>query len=311
MRVIEKEFSKYFSPFLYPTTELNTERTNIYHYTKVNSVMSILENKTLWLTKADFMNDSQEYIYAIEKIRDICFDNFDFNGKSMKKIFEHILRPNQFEYGAFIISFSKDYDSLPLWSYHSNMEGYNICFFSNDLYTSTQRSVELLLNQYLGQSNVRIGEDFNILIGDVIYEENMQDKVIMDVINRMNDVMDDYKSGSISKHYTDRILTVLTKRLQKYTVLFKQSSFNSERESRMIVTIEDKNILKRIIKHRISNGALIPYIEVNYTSIPIDSLTIGPRNGLDVAEKGLYSFLYHQGYNSEIKVNRSEIPLRF
>ncbi|SFL61315.1 DUF2971 domain-containing protein [Halanaerobium salsuginis] len=310
MSKLEKKYNKYFSG-LYQINKLNNKKEKIYHYTNINAINSILENKKLWLTKADYMNDKQEYIYAIEKIKKLCYENFRFNGKCMNKIFDYIVKPNQFEYGSFIISFSKDYDSLPLWSYYSNMEGYNIGFISTDLFSLTKKSVEVLFNQNIGRSDAKIGKDFNIIIDDVIYDEDMQNEIIMEIINRMGNVYNDYKNNNISEYYTNKLLINLAKTLQKFTIFFKQETFKSEKESRMIVTFEDQSIIKKVIEHRISNGALIPYIEIDFNVIPINSLTIGPRNSIDIAEKGLSSFLYHQGYKDEIEVKKSKIPLRY
>ena len=78
----------------------------------------------------------------------------------------------------------------------------------------------------------------------------------------------------------------------------------------------NKNIKKQIVKHRISNRVFIPYIELGLNSnrkegnLPIEKITIGPKNNLDIAEMGLRSFLESEGYY-KIIIKKSKIPLRY
>lgn len=71
----------------------------------------------------------------------------------------------------------------------------------------------------------------------------------------------------------------------------------------------------------------IPYIEVVFEEsndikgLPIDSITIGPKNSLDIAAKGLGQFLKSQGYkvslnpeckdNNKLLIKKSDVPLRY
>ena len=289
----------------------------LFHYTNIFALKAILENKKIWLTKADYMNDSQEVVYATDKISRICMNKFDYKGKCYNQVIDSILVPNQFNKRAFILSFSRDNDSLSLWSNYSNMEGYNIGFGSIGLYNAIQKSIENMLESIsIDKRKVVYGKDYNIIIDDIIYDKQLQEDIVMEINNKMELVMSFYRKTDINAYQTNKLLKSLAKRLQGYIGLFKQETFNVEKETRMIITIEDNGILDKMIKHRISNGALVPYIEVDFNtiddSIPFQGISIGPRNNSDLAKKGMSSFLNLNGFNiSDEAINKSSIPLRF
>lgn len=55
--------------------------------------------------------------------------------------------------------------------------------------------------------------------------------------------------------------------------------------------------------------------------MPIDEITVGPKNNLDIARNGIKLFLHSQGYNTafddsdkkrgKIYIKKSEVPLRY
>lgn len=289
----------------------------LYHYTNILALKDILQNRKIWLTKADYMNDSQEVVYATEKISRIFMETFDYRSKCYNQVMNKIIIPNRFNKRAFIVSLSRDHDSLPLWSNYAHMEGYNLAFRSDRLYHATQESVENMIKSKSSETcKVVCGKDYNIIIDDIIYNKEIQDDIVMEIINKMELVMSFYRKSDISAHQTNKLLESLAKRLQIYIVLFKQQSFKAEKESRMIITIEDTNVLDNMIRHRISNGAFVPYIEIDLKlkidSSPFKGITIGPRNNSDLAAKGMKSFLLKNDYIvNDNDIIKSCIPLRY
>lgn len=67
-------------------------------------------------------------------------------------------------------------------------------------------------------------------------------------------------------------------------------------------------------KCRISNGVFIPYVElplIHKNGISaIKSITISPKNNLDIAEKGLKYFLEINRLK-DAEIRKSEIPYRY
>ena len=43
----------------------------IYHYTSIESLKSIISNKSFWISNCHFLNDSQEMLYTIKLVKEI------------------------------------------------------------------------------------------------------------------------------------------------------------------------------------------------------------------------------------------------
>ena len=51
------------------TTSIKYEVEQLYHYTSLNTLHAILQNKTIRLTDYRFLNDMQELFFATEKLK--------------------------------------------------------------------------------------------------------------------------------------------------------------------------------------------------------------------------------------------------
>ncbi|BBH24141.1 hypothetical protein Back11_54860 [Paenibacillus baekrokdamisoli] len=99
---------------------------------------------------------------------------------------------------------------------------------------------------------------------------------------------------------------------------FKDPCFSHEEEYRVVFFQHDidHNEAKynQKVLFREKSGIITPYIEVrpltSSKKLPIQSITIGPKNNVDNAQVGLEFLLIKQGYDS-ISVERSRIPLRY
>lgn len=68
------------------------------------------------------------------------------------------------------------------------------------------------------------------------------------------------------------------------------------------------------LNFRISNGMLIPYVEVSFKENQdvVKGITISPTLKSNLVEKGLKDFVIAQKYkNLEQNITRSKIPLRY
>ena len=85
---------------------------SIYHYTNLTGLKGILSNKTIWLTHYSYLNDPFEF-----KCQHLS---------SKKDLTLQLLELLPLSFMPFIISFSLDSDSYPLWSNYTNHYGFNI-----------------------------------------------------------------------------------------------------------------------------------------------------------------------------------------
>lgn len=107
-----------------------------------------------------------------------------------------------------------------------------------------------------------------------------------------------------------------------YSCAFKDYHFAYENERRIIVTVKDSDELyidgqrRDDIKFRLSHGLSIPYFEL---LIPdkkaLKAVSISPRIGLnssdEIAEESMRAYLRHLGYEHNINIRCSQIPLRY
>jgi|GEM_PF-6150883 hypothetical protein len=72
----------YDKVFALDAKHLGAAPSIVYHYTNTASFMSIIQNKTLWASRAEFLNDAQEFRYG----QNICKREIENCFQRMKNI---------------------------------------------------------------------------------------------------------------------------------------------------------------------------------------------------------------------------------
>ena len=103
----------------------------LYHYTTAQGLIGIF-NEGLWASSAYHLNDSKEFGYAIDLVRDTLQNNLRHekgpNNEAYGKILEYF-ETIKTSYQVFIASLSEEDDLLSQWqSYCSGLDGYAIGF---------------------------------------------------------------------------------------------------------------------------------------------------------------------------------------
>lgn len=293
----------------------------IYHYTSAEGLLSILENCEIWATNSNFLNDKSEFIYTYklfyekilkeiknEKIKTIMINRFNYNTCDPVT-----LDANDIYTARYIISFSKSPDNLLLWSEFSGNTGYNIGFdisklkdklnnlwgFDGKVIYNKERQIELLKN-----------------VVSVMLKETFQDKNI----NSLDDLSDNINVEDIQK-----MLPVLHNIIELYSMFFKQSEFEQEEEYRLVIQVSH-GVPSRLLcanesgiffketnnkmYFRVKEGMLSPFVKVPFWDLDsLESITIGPKNNIDIAKMGLEIYCRNKGINP--KILKSNIPLRY
>lgn len=262
----------------------------MFHYTDANALLSIIQNKELWLSDVRYMNDSQEVIYGLSRLLKKIQANDEYS------VFEHIIRefthsiPN-FEYtkikglddlvkksknkqSAFSMSFCNDGNLLSQWrGYTANMVGYAIEF-----------DVDVLI-QELDNSSL---SSYQLL--ECIYDENEHEKAIDEIIESLE--------LGVMFNFADKILYPITK--------LKHYDFKEEQETRLAIFTNSN------INYRVVNGIFRPFIKLPLKNIEtvIKSITIGPHEHSIVAKESLEEMLNSYFSEDSPKVNISQTPYR-
>lgn len=304
-------FLKHFD---YDWKIISGDKPYVFHYTDINALKNILEKRCFWASKSNFLNDYSELQYTkeiflnvLEEIK-LTSDNeevgfFEIVEKDLESFFEKgSLDENKSE--IFLLSFTENEDSLILWSNYSNYDGYNIGFDLSEL-------IALFLNL---MKKEQIFDSF--YPGKVIYDENEQRRLLLEQLRKIYSEF--RKLNNITHESILDARAICQVAVETYSMFFKKSCFKQEEEYRIAFLIHDKSKVSRNVKYRIGKGSLIPYLHVPIYSDdeerknPVHSITIGPKNNIDISLIGLKHFLANKGFNYMCEhINKSKIPLRY
>ncbi|MDO3680303.1 hypothetical protein [Paenibacillus ehimensis] len=289
--VLREMFNKFFRvPF--------NPNQLIYHYTTMTTLQSILHNKELWLSKADYMNDFTELQYFGTFMKKLIDEGRIKASQEIKDFVLAIL--NEFfvnermanENSLFVLSLSQNPDSLALWYNYATNEGCNIGI-------NTDTLSDLLMS--------RTSSGLGQWTGKVIYEPAIQMQICKYIVQCIHDLVQTDKVDIINSHRTISSIFLAA------ACFIKDPVFKLEEEFRMVIFTTEA-IEKLAVKFRVARGSFIPYITFPIVTdddkLIIDQITIGPRISIDTAEKGLE---YYKKINNltNIKIVKSDAPLRF
>lgn len=288
----------------------------IFHYTTVDALIGMTSNMsnsnrnlTMWATDILCMNDPQErnvgvnlmdsFIEEIEEELEIPIDYRISVLRSNQQCYSNLLTkmPKEFtfsDYNAYITSFSKYGDSLPMWSmYAKNGNGVSLGFDRKPLENEHSNNI--------------------FYMGEVFYD-NLPDKEIKALLK------DFYKySYSILKSCLPLLESVLNSNMinemisivsyELYSLIIasfiKHHSYEYEGEIRLCC------VNNQSMKFRSSNGFIVPYIEYK---IPIDFLRkiiIGPTLDYDRIINPLLKLFHSRGIDiTKIEIEKSNVPYR-
>ena len=304
---------------------MNKIPKNIFHYTSLPVLLSIVEKKQIWATHSMLLNDLDEvdfyknqFINRIEKI----------NVNSKLKLFLRKSFLKQFESyskNAFIVSCSTSKDSTGLWSNFSSTNGcclklntdtllenfrvnfpiHNFDYDSHVINTFTPKhkilepSTILDINNQLYNTNIA-----EIFYGKVIYSRNILEKNIDSVIQQWIEA-DKFEEDSFD--IREFILELGINRI----FFAKKNGFKDENEFRFVIRFLDETNCGNFIHFRSSNGLIIPYIKININNLSIiNEIILDPKLDLKLFSNSFELLLKYKNIEN-IKYSKSEINLRY
>ena len=276
----------------------------LYHYTKPEKLLSILESGTIRFSNALYLNDKEEVTYSYKLICSLIDEMPELNKTLFSKIKEHfhtkyinIINGSDdfgYKYEYYTISFSTEADNLTLWNNYAKGQkytGYNIGF-----------SKQLLLNDM-----AQIG--FNSVYGNIIYDKKKQITVLKLIFEKWNKQFEKLWKKSSSEKRVDTILE-LVDILSIISLFFKNPHFKDEKEYRIIFINNFGANFAKQTKICEKNGLFVPYIEYKFLKRTVNSINIGPTFEENIFYTSTCRMLANYGYEKKT-VNRSKIPLRY
>lgn len=269
----------------------------IYHYTSAEALKNIITTQTFWITKSDYLNDTTEQS-VIKRI----MNHFFKERTTMSKVVQNYIRDRLDEYlnhyNHYILSFSQIDDSLPLWNYYSENEGYNIGIDKDEF-----------MNQ-LTKYFTDIDDRAKIRITPIEYVKDSDDpKIVRELLLPIILFNDDDISNKRNS------LDEIALKLANMSYAIKHDAYLSEKEERIVVICENTSKIAEGEGFRVLRGSFIPYIIFNKNNtfrIPIKRIKLSPYHSLDVTKKSVQYLVSRKYENLEPEdVSVSEIPSRY
>jgi hypothetical protein len=263
----------------------------LYHYTTQLGLLGIIENKEIWATHTQYLNDQREYLYALEIVRNVITTMIDATSDLHHKSFlqdmseglEGIESMN-----VCVCSFSEDRDSLSQWrAYSGTTSGFAIGFS--------------------GEMLAKVASTTSFHLARCIYDVTEQRTLIEALVE---EVLEENIAGTPwdDNHQIPRGGN-LNAYLHGYAPILKHPSFKEEREWRII----SRPMSCRRFEFRPGNSMLVPYYKMplasEKVSFDLAEIVVGPTPHSKQAKDSASSFLVSENLRN-VPVNISVVPYR-
>lgn len=283
------------------TAKIQYPKIDLYHYTSIGSLFSILQNETIRLTDYRFLNDTQELSYALNWLKDYLAPKAEeeFGKKVLTAIdnVEHgkIERIKSISDGSpymqrylcdihyYILSLSRRYDDLAMWRMYAK-DGCCIKFNS-----------QKLKEFFYGFRGANLEKGLmNLIDGEVEYE------------------IKESTRHAINYFYSIKNELMIYDEILMFCLLFKSPSFSFEHEYRMGIPFEDQYLGENCSKEFLLSGTTIrPQLELKNFPIRdiIEEITISPFVTSELTKIGIQELLISKGISPDV-VRLSQISIR-
>lgn len=294
----------------------------LYHYCSLDAFIKIMKQGKQRLTLIKALNDSDELKSSLEFIGKYLMSRQ--SQVDVKTVLPGLNTLNR----VFVLSLSRDPDSLPLWYNYAQGDGINFSLCEEKLRSivgfekqhpevicySKEDSYETMCNNLSGNhGNYPFKQAYEAIFGSVVYDDDQKEKVLAGLVDSFVQMSKLYGSDQKS------VESGLKKKLLQCSVLFKNSSFETEKEVRFAIVIHPsltrkENCFDFKFEHCVGYGLIRPYAEVNILQSQGESFAqyvcIGPRNKQDSAKESVEDYLNYLE-RENFKVTNSKVPLRF
>lgn len=299
------------------------ETGSIFHYTSASGLLGILEQRELWVSDIEFLNDAKELRFAVELVRDSIsarVDALKYEGDSKD---DSVLRQIGFaerllaalderfpstggsrsvlEQLPYVASFCTDGDVLGMWRGYTGGQGYAIEFDAHRLLDS--------IGADPGQHDL-MPEELNALrdqnsglasrLSPIGYGEEAVETTLNFVLKKINSSM---PLAALVEQTIHRILPDLAR--------YKHDAFAEEKEVRLIVFRNGD--LSPTPRLRAANGHLVPYFPIAFPYSAVRSIRVGPSPHRERSRMALERWLpgSARGEYSHVQVSVSDAPLLY
>lgn len=275
-------------------------KTIVYHYCSLETFMSIVTNKIIWLSHSRNTNDKTECLYALRHITNVL-ENYCNNNMYDKLTDEIIDCTKSIVDFPYIFCCSKEKDLLSQWNkYGDDGKGIAIGFDINCI-----PHIDIL-----GKG------DFtnNLIIDEVNYNMKGFDKIIINSIKTIPLLREKGLNNG-------KIKNMIIEFYKMLSTFIKDKGFKEEKEVRFAFKACYAHLLKSLnedfnincpkhpqIKFRTSNNNIISYFEQGFEKNAIKEIVLGPKCNVDFNQLTLFLSEYLPEVRKKNKIIKSNIP---
>jgi hypothetical protein len=271
----------------------------LYHYTSQRGLVGIVQDKAIWASKIQYLNDCQEFKLALSIAkRQLEARRSSESGRELTdKLDSMLYELDRIEsINVCVASFSEEADLLSQWrGYAGDSGGFSIGFDSQKLATAQPYRFRLLKCCYSDDEHERLVDD---LLEATISFAMVKQKDIQSVPS--NDLA--FLHPLLG--FENNMFTI--------AAVIKHSSFSEEREWRLV----SKPVIASDLQFRPRHSMLVPYcscpISVSKSELGIQEVLVGPCLNREQAVDAVTMLLYSAGCKPplSVKVRTSSIPFR-
>lgn len=268
------------------------------HYTDSAGLLGIVKGRALWATHIKFLNDSREFIHALDIARGFLKRMKAQNDVNLVDALLNIL--DAFPASSCIISFTEDGDLLSQWRGYCRFGGYSLSFHTSKLMEAAAAQ--------------------NYQLVQCIYDRNEQERLIeallFDAVNEFPTFEAYGELGPSANEIARANLFAFnwfSLKMSRLASVMKDPAFREEREWRLVGPLFNAN---GKMGFRARGALVIPYDVFNLESnVPhafqgvIDRVLVGPNPDQETALLGV-QILHNWGDLSDAQIDVSTIPYR-
>ncbi len=271
-----------------------------YHYTTGTGLFGILNSNELNCSNINFLNDPTELKHFNIILEELFIANPEY--KSIySKLFWEDFDGNFCPQFYYIASFSKKSDSLHMWNYYANGNGYNIGIDIDSIININKKNVESIR---------KIDMIYNIA-----EQKEILEKLFISYREKLKSIESIKLKDKEEEEYTFQIgITELsmsfTDEVTDKIITFKHPAYRHEEETRLIIGIKVEDYDK--INYFVSKtGVFIEYTSLSLNLLKnLKSVTIHPGSN-DLHVSGLKRFIGSKiDIFGKIPVYPSKVPFR-
>lgn len=266
----------------------------LYHYTSIPTLSSIIKKKQLWLGNTETMNDRTEIIHFVNKLKDATIEDYPSKAEEINDIWVNVEKGLQ-EPFPYAMCFSSHLDDAAQWErYAARATG--VCLVANsDVLRQLFLYHQAYLNHVFYDNDIRQHDHYQILshyLAECKWPYSWDDHKWVD---NMIATAPNYKHGSFSRESEIRLIIY--------------SEFVQYGENEGIYTLDYEvigNQIKPVLKVDLEKLCAVEGIGIDTL---FDGIVIGPKSAQN--KDILASFCRENGFHKLAEnISLSECPLR-